>query len=119
MAAFDGGAITSDACALLLGETDRAIRLTERFASCFNHTRISELVEHSVGTMVMQRVVGIALGYEDLNDLDELRHDPVLAVLADKAGGTAERVRAAGGQVDAEPAGTEPTGADAVSQGES
>jgi hypothetical protein len=84
VAAFDGGAITSDAGALLLGKTDRAIRLTERFASCFNDTRVSELVEHSVGTMVMQRVVGIALGYEDLNDHDELRHDPVLAVLAGK-----------------------------------
>jgi hypothetical protein len=84
VASFDGGAITSDAGALLLGETDQAIRLTERFASCFNDARVSELVEHSVSTMVMQRVVGIALGYEDLNDHDELRHDPVLAVLAGK-----------------------------------
>jgi hypothetical protein len=84
VAAFDGGAITSDAGALLLGETDRAIHLTERFASCFTDVRVSELVEHSVSTMVMQRVVGIALGYEDLNDHDELRHDPVLAVLAGK-----------------------------------
>ena len=84
VAAFDGGAITSDAGALLLGETDRAIRLTERFAACFIDARMAELVEHEVGTMVLQRVVGIALGYEDLNDHDELRHDPVLAVLAGK-----------------------------------
>src|SRR5689334_23398753 len=84
MAAFDGGAITSDAGALLLGETDRAIRLTDRFASCFVDARRPELVEHEVDTMVLQRVVGIALGYEDLNDHDELRHDPVLAVLAGK-----------------------------------
>jgi hypothetical protein len=84
VAAFDGGAITSDAGALLLGETDRAIRLSERFASCFSDARVSELVEHRVSTLVMQRVVGIALGYEDLNDHDELRHDPVLAVLAGK-----------------------------------
>jgi hypothetical protein len=84
MAAFDGGAITSDAGALLLGETDRAIRLTDRFAACFVDARVSELVEHEVGTMVLQRVVGIALGYEDLNDHDQLRHDPVLAVLAGK-----------------------------------
>jgi hypothetical protein len=84
VAAFDGGAITSDAGALLLGQTDRAIRLTERFAACFTDTRAAELVEHRVETMVMQRVVGIALGYEDLNDHDELRHDPVLAVLASK-----------------------------------
>jgi hypothetical protein len=84
VAAFDGGAITSDAGALLLGETDRAIRLTDRFAACFIDARTQELVEHEVGTMVLQRVVGIALGYEDLNDHDELRHDPVLAVLAGK-----------------------------------
>jgi len=84
VAAFDGGTITSDAGVLLLGGADRAIRLTERFASCFTDTRAAELVEHSVGTMVTQRVFGIALGYEDLIDHDELRHDPVLAVLAGK-----------------------------------
>jgi len=84
VAAFDGGAITSDAGALLLGEADRAIRLTERFAACFTDTRIAGLVEHEVGTLLLQRVVGIALGYEDLNDHDGLRHDPVLAVLAGK-----------------------------------
>src|SRR5437867_5531180 len=63
VAAFDGGAITSDAGALLLGETDRAIRLSERFASCFTDARMAELVEHEVHTMVLQRVIGIALGY--------------------------------------------------------
>jgi len=84
VSAFDGGAITSDAGALLLGEADRAIRLTERFTACFSDTRAVELVEHQVATLVTQRVVGIALGYEDLNDHDELRHDPVLAVLAGK-----------------------------------
>src|SRR6476661_8989455 len=84
VASFDGGAITSDAGALLLGQTDRALRLTERFAACFTDTRTAGLVEHQVETMVLQRVVGIALGYEDLNDHDELCHDPVLAVLAGK-----------------------------------
>jgi hypothetical protein len=84
VASFDGGAITSDAGALLLGKTDRVIRLTERFAACFIDLRMPALVEHEVGTMVLQRVVGLALGYEDLNDHDELRHDPVLAVLAGK-----------------------------------
>jgi len=84
VAAFDGGTITSDAGALLLGETDRAIRLTDRFATCFIDARMPELVEHTVGTMVLQRVVGVALGYEDLNDHDQLRHDPVLAVLVGK-----------------------------------
>jgi hypothetical protein len=84
VAAFDGGTITSDGGALLLGGADRAIRLTERFATCFTDARMAELVEHSVGTMVTQRVLGIALGYEDLIDHDELRHDPVLAVLGGK-----------------------------------
>ena len=84
VAAFDGGAITSDGGGLLLGETDRAIRLTDRFATCFTDGRMPELVEHAVNTLVLQRVVGIALGYEDLNDHDELRHDPMLAVLAGK-----------------------------------
>jgi hypothetical protein len=80
---FGGGAITSDAGALLLGQTDRALGLTERFAGCF--LRCPELIEHAVKTLVGQRVFGIALGYEDLSDHDELRHDPVMAVLAGKA----------------------------------
>jgi hypothetical protein len=84
MAAFDGGAITSDAGSLLLGQADRAIRLTERFAACFTDGRAAELVEHQVTTLVMQRVIGIALGYEDLNGHDQLRCDPVLAVLVGK-----------------------------------
>jgi len=84
VAAFDGGAITSDAGALLLGATDRAIRLMDRFASCFHDERRPELIEHEVATLVGQRVFGIALGYEDLNDHDDLRHDPMMAVLAGK-----------------------------------
>jgi hypothetical protein len=84
VAAFDGGAITSDAGALLLGGADRAIRLVERFASCFTDRRRADLVEHDVATLVMQRVFGIALGDEDLVDHDQLRHDPVMAVLAGK-----------------------------------
>jgi hypothetical protein len=84
IAGFDGGAITSDAGGLLLGATDRAIRLIGRFAECFIDRRCPELVEHTVRTLVGQRVFAIALGYEDLNDHDELRHDPVMAVLAGK-----------------------------------
>jgi hypothetical protein len=84
VAGFDGGAITSDGGALLLGATDRAIRLIGRFAGCFIDRRRAELVEHLVPTLVGQRVFGIALGYEDINDHDELRHDPVMAVLAGK-----------------------------------
>jgi len=81
---FDGGAITSDAGALLLGTTDRAIGLVDRLAGCFTDCRKPELIEHRVATLVGQRVFGIALGYEDLNDHDELRRDPVMAVLAGK-----------------------------------
>jgi len=84
VAAFDGGAVTSDAGGLLLGASDRAIGLLGRFARCFRDGRCPELIEHEVVTLVGQRVFGIALGYEDLNDHDVLRHDPVLAVLAGK-----------------------------------
>jgi Transposase DDE domain group 1 len=83
-AAFDGGLVTSDAGALLLGATDRAIDLVRRFASCFHDRRRQEWIEHEVATLVGQRVFAIALGYEDLNDHDELRHDPMMAVLAGK-----------------------------------
>src|SRR3954464_1238611 len=94
-AAFDGGAVTSDAGALLLGATDRAINLVGRFARCFTDGRRSDLIEPEgatlvgqrgvgVAALVGQRVFGIALGYEDLNDHDVLRHDPAMAVLAGK-----------------------------------
>jgi hypothetical protein len=84
VAAFDGGAVTSDAGALLLGATDRAIKLVDRFAGCFTDHRRADLVEHEVPTLVSQRVFGISLGYEDLNDHDQLRHDPVMATLVGK-----------------------------------
>jgi Transposase DDE domain group 1 len=84
VAAFDGGKMTSDAGAMLLGAADRAVRLIERFAGCFKDHRAAELIEHTVPTLIGQRVFGVALGYEDLIDHDELRHDPVMAVLAGK-----------------------------------
>src|SRR6266540_2063450 len=84
VAGFDGGAITSDAGALLLGAANHAIKLMERFAACFHDKRRQDLIEHEVGTLLGQRVFGIALGYEDLNDHDELRYDPMMAVLAGK-----------------------------------
>jgi len=84
VAGFDGGAITSDAGALLLGATDRAIGLVDRFADCFVDRRDPKRIEHRLATLLGQRVLGIALGYEDLNDHDELRHDPMMAVLAGK-----------------------------------
>ena len=84
VAAFDGGAMTSDAGALLLGAADRAVGLIDRFAACFVDRRDGRLIEHELRTLVGQRVFGIALGYEDLIDHDELRHDPAMAVLAGK-----------------------------------
>src|ERR1700745_3676101 len=84
VAGFDGGAITSDAGGLLLGATDRAIGLVRRLAGCFHDERRQDLIEHEVVTLVGQRVFAIALGYEDLNDHDALRHDPMMAVLAGK-----------------------------------
>src|SRR3712207_2983646 len=84
VAAFDGGTLTSDAGALLLGATDRAIRLLERFAACFTAQRSAEAIEHTRPALVGQRVYGICLGYEALLDHDQIRHDPVLALLAGK-----------------------------------
>src|SRR5512134_1750660 len=80
VAGFDGGRMTSDAGALLLGATAKAIGLIDRFAACFSDGRSATDVEHTVTTLVGQRVFGIALGYEDLVDHDRLRHDPVLGV---------------------------------------
>src|SRR5215216_2438825 len=76
--------IPSDAGALLLGATSRAVGLVERFAACFQDARAPDLIAHELSTLVGQRVFGIALGYEDLVDHDQLRHDPVLAVLGGK-----------------------------------
>jgi hypothetical protein len=84
VAQFDGGTITSNAGALLLRQVDRGLGLMRRFAQCFTDRRDPRFVEHSVETLVVQRVFGLALGYEDLNDHDELRKDPVFAVLAGK-----------------------------------
>jgi hypothetical protein len=81
---FDGGQITSDGGGLLLREVERRTRILERFASCFTDHRSQERVEHQVSELVAQRVYGLALGYEDLNDHDQLRADPLMAVLAGK-----------------------------------
>ena len=81
VADFGGGVMTSDAGALLLGATDRAIGLVDRFAACFSDGRAASRVVHDVATLVGQRVFGIALGYEDLIDHDALRHYPVLGVV--------------------------------------
>jgi hypothetical protein len=84
VAAFDGGTVSSDAGALLLGCTDEAIGLIDRLAGCFIDERDPQLIEHTVRTLIGQRVFGIALGYEDLNDHESLRHDPVFGALLGK-----------------------------------
>jgi hypothetical protein len=81
--AFDGGAVTSNAGALLLREADRAINLTPQVARCFRDGRDQDSVVHTIETLIAQRIHGQALGYEDVNDHDELRHDPILALLSD------------------------------------
>jgi hypothetical protein len=84
-ARFDGGQQTSDAGGLLLRETDRRLNLLSRFAGCFVDGRDSKRIDHTVEEMVSQRVYGMALGYEDLNDHEQLRHDPLLAVMAGRS----------------------------------
>src|SRR6202521_5071898 len=85
VACFDGGDITSNAGALLLGQVDRGLGLMRRFAECFTDRRDPRYVEHRVETLVGQRVFGLVLGYEDLNDHDELRKDRTFAVVAGKS----------------------------------
>ena len=81
---FDDGSVTSDAGALLLGQADATVGLVDRLAACFEDHRDGRFVEHSVRTLVDQRVCGIALGYEGSIDHDVLRGDPAMAVLAGK-----------------------------------
>ena len=85
VARFDGGDITSDAGGLLLREVDQRLRLIPRLAACFTDHRRQDKIEHGVQELVAQRVYGLALGYEDLNDHDQLRADPLMGVLVGKA----------------------------------
>ena len=91
---FDGGHISSDGGGLLLRESDLRIGLTARLSSCFVDYRNAGSVEHSVRVLVAQRIYGVALGYEDVNDHETLRSDSVLALLVGKVDLTGEgRVR--------------------------
>ncbi len=81
---FNGGMITSDGGGLLLRETEQRVRIIERFSQCFTDLRNQDSIEHTVFQLVSQRVYGLALGYEDLNDHDMLRSDLLLAVLCEK-----------------------------------
>jgi hypothetical protein len=80
-AQFDGGLITSDAGGLLLREVESRLGIIKRFATCFTDFRDEELTEFSAQELLAQRVMGLALGYEDLNDHESLRNDPMLALL--------------------------------------
>jgi hypothetical protein len=94
VAQFDGGRITSDGGGVLLREVEKRTHILQRLSHCFHDYRNPELVEHSLASLVKQRVYGLALGYEDLNDHDELRQDALLALLCDKDDVTgADRLR--------------------------
>ena len=82
VARFDGGTISSDGGALLLRRTEERLNLLPRLADCFLDGRNQEQVEHSIQEMLSQRIYGLALGYEDLNDHEQLRKDPVFGILA-------------------------------------
>ena len=82
VARFDGGTITSDAGCLLLRQTEKRLNLLPRLAACFLDGRRQDRIEHSVREMLAQRIYGLALGYEDVNDHEQLRTDPLFHVLA-------------------------------------
>ena len=87
---FSAGRVSSDGGGLLLREADRRLRLSERLASCFTDHRKPWLIDHTVRDLVAQRVLGLALGYEDLVDHEELAKDPLLAALVGKTDVTGE-----------------------------
>jgi hypothetical protein len=82
VARFDGGTISSDGGAFLLRQTDQRLNLLPRLAECFLDDRNQDLIEHSILEMLSQRIYGLALGYEDVNDHEQLRKDPVFGILA-------------------------------------
>ena len=81
-ASFTAGQVSSDGGALLLRQADRKIGLLKRVASCFTDRRSPLLIQHQLGEMLSQRIYGLALGYEDLNDHEQLRHDPLMGLLS-------------------------------------
>ncbi len=96
LADFDGGDISSDGAALLLRETERLTGIIRQFAACFTDHRNPDLIEHTAEELIAQRVYALALGYEDLNDHDDLRRDPLLATVVgtpDPKGKTRQRER--------------------------
>ena len=84
VADFDGGPITSDAGLLLLRRVDRHLSVSDQVAACFTDHRDPKRIQHSLSKLISQRILGIAQGYEDLNDHDQLRHDPLMALVSEK-----------------------------------
>src|SRR5260370_12344232 len=109
-AALGGGTVSRDAGALLLARAARAIGLLGRYAACFDDGRSAVDVEHEVVTLVSQRVIGIALGYEDLLDHDQLRHDPVVAAVVGKLTTRRKRCAALAGESTLDRLGQPPAG---------
>lgn len=81
---FSGGTLSSDGGALLLRQIDASLGLTRSLAGCFRDQRDQRFVDHSLPQLLAQRIQGLALGYEDLNDHEQLRHDPLLATACEK-----------------------------------
>jgi Transposase DDE domain group 1 len=123
LADFDGGDISSDGGALLLRKTEQLTGIIRQFAACFTDHRDPDLTEHSVEHLLAQRVYGLALGYEDLIDHDDLRRDPLLAAIVGKADPTGktrrrprDRGKALAGKSTLNRLELTPTGADAESR---
>src|SRR5512143_1875401 len=93
LADFDGGDITSEGGALLLRKTEQLTGIIRQFAACFTDHRKANLIEHTVEELVAQRVDALALGYEDLNDHDDLHRDPLLATVVGKCDPTGKARR--------------------------
>ena len=91
VAHFNGGNISSDSGGLLLKQTEQATSIIAQFAGCFIDHRDPDLIEHSVEELIAQRIYALALGYEDLNDHNELRNYPLLAVLVGKEDPTGKK----------------------------
>lgn len=81
---FSGGQVTSDAGLSLIAEIDRKLKITSQFAECFQDYRKSNRIDHSAESLIAQRIYGLVMGYEDLNDHEELRHDPMFALALGK-----------------------------------
>ncbi len=88
---FQGGEVTSDAGLSLIAEIDRKLQITSQFAQCFQDYRKPNRIDHSIEDLIRQRIYGLVMGYEDLNDHEELRHDPMFALSLGKRIGVQDK----------------------------